>query len=539
MYPPIRLIGLLCIAGILLVLPVAASAHGSSGSAVMDAAPGSGYSAIPDNSVSATGINGRSDAGTGYTGEVIAAGKGVGGSGDTPAAGFPEQGSGGGTTTGISDTASESADDDNTGVLSASQRHPSPGNILGDGESEGDKNHVEGSGPEAGRNNGYSSEDSPGEIPRSFQGSAAGSEESSGTGSNPTGPGLQNQQESPGYGENSGIPSSSRNPDSQARQNGASAPSPKSSFKGKGGEQLGNEKTSAGPLQGIVLLGIAGGNVMSMEGRTFPAESMPPYDSRGAGSSFPERRGNPWGDSPHNQLPPATTGIEPEAKNPVSRPKGKREEDLLNPPQTDESEPRPTPCSPAGAIPSLLFSLFGYRRIHKKNVLQNEARSRIFQVIQDHPGIDVVTLSDAAGMNINTVRYHLVKLIGTGKITYLTRPGILRYYPNQGSYSVFEQLIIHYLRNPSTSAIIALLHRQPGITRQDIADSLRISGPSVTRHMHQLIEDRIVFNIPEGVTNHYRLSAESVATLEDLQDKISPGSKPSLAANQVSRIVSS
>jgi len=289
----------------------------------------------------------------------------------------------------------------------------------------------------------------------------------------------------------------------------------------------------------MFLFGTAGGTILGMGGRTFSAEFIPPSDFRGPGGSFPERRGTPWGDSTHKQLPPATTGIEPETKNPVCRPKGKKDEDLLNPSESDEREPRPTPGLPSGVLSFVLFPLFGYRRIHKKNVLQNEGRGRIFQVIHKHPGIDVVTLSDAVGMNINTVRYHLIKLTATGKITYLTRPGILRYYPNQGSYSVFEQLIIHYLRNPTTSAIIAHLERLPGITRQNLADSLGISGPSVTRHMQQLIEDRIVTNTPNGVTNHYQLSPESAATLGGLLEKLRTVSTAFPAVCQVPRISSS
>ncbi len=168
--------------------------------------------------------------------------------------------------------------------------------------------------------------------------------------------------------------------------------------------------------------------------------------------------------------------------------------------------------APASArIPLFPFSLLlfgGYRRVLKKNVLEHDSRSRVFTTISENPGIDVPELARLTGINENTMRYHLVKLVESGRVTYLVKPGVIRYFPNQGSYTPAEQVLIHYLWSDTPRAILLLLRSAPGLTRQQISDTLGITGPSVTRHMEHLIDDGIIENRSSGRSNHYYLAKE-------------------------------
>jgi len=160
----------------------------------------------------------------------------------------------------------------------------------------------------------------------------------------------------------------------------------------------------------------------------------------------------------------------------------------------------------------LLFG--GFRRISKKNVLEHDARHVMYQAITATPGIDVKTLTAMTGINENTLRYHLDRLVATGKITCFTRPGVVRYFQNQGAYSQFEHMVFHYLRTETPREILWLLYQHPGLTRQHIADALMISGPSVTRQMDNLTGDGIVENRFPGRSNHYYLSTEAALTID-------------------------
>jgi len=170
-------------------------------------------------------------------------------------------------------------------------------------------------------------------------------------------------------------------------------------------------------------------------------------------------------------------------------------------------------------IPQALFPLNmllfgGFRRISKKNVLEHEARQVIYQAITAAPGTDVKTLTEVTGINENTLRYHLDRLVATGKITSFARPGVVRYVQNQGAFTQFEHRVFHYLWTDTPRGILWLLRQNPGLTRQQLADALMIAGPSVTRQMDNLIEDGIVENRFPGRSNHYYLTAESAQAID-------------------------
>ncbi|KUG14071.1 transcriptional regulator, arsr family [hydrocarbon metagenome] len=160
----------------------------------------------------------------------------------------------------------------------------------------------------------------------------------------------------------------------------------------------------------------------------------------------------------------------------------------------------------------LLFG--GYRRVSRKNVLGHATRSTLYREIVRRPGSDAATLAEATGTNENTLRYHLMKLVETGTIITFVRPGVVRYFPNQGRYSPFEQVLIHYILNDTPCAILQFLSHCPGMTRQELANALDISGPSVSRQMEGLIADGVVENRSDGRSNHYFLTKDACRALK-------------------------
>ena len=269
---------------------------------------------------------------------------------------------------------------------------------------------------------------------------------------------------------------------------------------------------------GIIVFGAAGGMARGSDLMTSP----PPGDGgtgRPSRDGAPEPPWHPSRETAQKSVPPETAArIEQGNSDSPSRARGKREEESGEVQEACCRVPAtPAPDSVPGSALFFLFSLFGFRRIQKKNVLDNDCRRAVFQAIGDAPGIDAVSLSEQLEMNINTLRYHLAKLLATDKITYLSRPGTVRYYLNQGRYSPFEQLVLHYLRAATAGSILQLVSERPGISRQDLAAAVGISGPSVTRHMQQLSSEGIIRNDPDGRANHYHLTEEAALLLKKFQ----------------------
>ena len=286
----------------------------------------------------------------------------------------------------------------------------------------------------------------------------------------------------------------------------------------------GSREETGGPGRMTVAIASAGGAGATRSG--FMSDSgMIPGPGTGRGPS-PQRQQQgppapsgayPCGPAQTSPLPPASGQAPNESKdeNP-SRNRFKRIGFLFR--ATGPSVPGTPTSNPTLPSPFPFgFLLFGgYRRISKKNILDHDARHSIYEAITRRPGIDTKTLTDVTRINENTLRYHLARLVGTGKIASFVRPGVVRYFQNQGAYSSFEHLVLHYLRTDTPRGILGLLYVHPGMTRQQIADDLGISGPSVTRQMEHLIEDRVVENRLPGRTNHYYLTTDAALTISQL-----------------------
>lgn len=176
-----------------------------------------------------------------------------------------------------------------------------------------------------------------------------------------------------------------------------------------------------------------------------------------------------------------------------------------------------SPAAPEHATPPFLFlPLLGFRRVIAKNVLSHDLRRRVYDTIAAYPGIDALSLAKALGTNPSTLRYHLFMLIRAKKITTFSRPGVVRYYPNQGMYPPFLQCLLHSLWTDTRKEIIMILWNTPGMNRAQLAEALSCSGPSVTRHMQALADDGIVENRCVGRSNHYHLTPAAGEALEFL-----------------------
>lgn len=160
-----------------------------------------------------------------------------------------------------------------------------------------------------------------------------------------------------------------------------------------------------------------------------------------------------------------------------------------------------------------MFSLslllhFGHKRVLKKNVLENETRRRIYTCIHENPGMYLSALSCRLGLNIGTIRYHLGVLCEMGKVVPEHECGFVRYRVNKEKYSELGKRVGGYLCNRSKQRILTLILQNPGITRENIASKLELSGSGVAWHMDTLILEGIVISERNGKYVNYFLSSD-------------------------------
>jgi len=154
-----------------------------------------------------------------------------------------------------------------------------------------------------------------------------------------------------------------------------------------------------------------------------------------------------------------------------------------------------------------LWAYMGIRRVSGGNVLDQGVRARIYEYICQNPGIHLRGLSSEMQVKLGTLRYHLSVLQHTHKIAVSGDDASVRFYENSGTYTTEEQQILKHLRNETTKKILAVLLERPRANRQDIADAVGVSGPSVSWHMKRLEDDRLVLPRREGRLTAYEIPA--------------------------------
>jgi predicted transcriptional regulator len=163
-----------------------------------------------------------------------------------------------------------------------------------------------------------------------------------------------------------------------------------------------------------------------------------------------------------------------------------------------------------------LFLIGGFKRVSRKNILKNPSRSEIYNYVKENPGVQMADIGKCTGNTYKNLVYHLDLLIGFGMITMMKCKNTVRYFENSGSFSDAERKMIMHLKHGSDKKIIEAVLNHRGISRHEISSYAGISGPSVSWHMHFLVDDQIIVQEKEGtITRHY-LTGPMIEVYEDV-----------------------
>lgn len=149
------------------------------------------------------------------------------------------------------------------------------------------------------------------------------------------------------------------------------------------------------------------------------------------------------------------------------------------------------------------FIIRGYKRITKKNVLNHPSRQLLYDLIGEHPGIDVCSLASKSGMNEYTIKYHLDRIVMAGYVSVHNSGGCRHYFENHGSYSQSDQILLSRMHEKSVGKILTIVGNNPGLSRGELARLLGVSGPVITRSMQTLAHEGLIRQSRDGKYQRY------------------------------------
>ena len=158
----------------------------------------------------------------------------------------------------------------------------------------------------------------------------------------------------------------------------------------------------------------------------------------------------------------------------------------------------------------------GFKRVSRNNILENSSRRMIYSCVTENPGIQLSDLKRSTGFSYKNLTYHLNVLTNFHLITSEECRNTTRYFENSGKFSQEERAMLMHLNHLSDRKIIETVLHHPGISRREISNQVGISGPSVSWHMHFLLNDRIIEQRKEGTVARHYLTGDMLAVYENV-----------------------
>ncbi len=149
----------------------------------------------------------------------------------------------------------------------------------------------------------------------------------------------------------------------------------------------------------------------------------------------------------------------------------------------------------AAAAFYLLFRFFMLGAVSRarSRLDKNANRNTILDFIVRNPGATLYEIAKALGINLGTVRYHLLVLSVNHKvISNKNGPKSVGYFINDRRYSAEEKLILSLMRRGQIRKLLGILARQPVLANMDIAMEMGLPESSVSRYLAELYKWGIV-----------------------------------------------
>jgi DNA-binding transcriptional ArsR family regulator len=158
----------------------------------------------------------------------------------------------------------------------------------------------------------------------------------------------------------------------------------------------------------------------------------------------------------------------------------------------------------AFAIAIVLLAPPLYHRLQKQKLLDHGARARLYQLVQERPGIHIEELARAAGISRSTAVYHLRLLTRHGHIVAMGARKSVHYYPNSGIADAGQRGQRALLASPRARTVASVVQHRPGITRNELAPAAGITLSTLSWHLGRLVEaglleDRVLPNGQRGL----------------------------------------
>lgn len=138
-----------------------------------------------------------------------------------------------------------------------------------------------------------------------------------------------------------------------------------------------------------------------------------------------------------------------------------------------------------------------YHRFKRKTALDNGTRARLYERLRAAPGASAAELSEASGLHVTTVKYHLDVLRRVGMVGEQSVDGCRRFFSYENGDRM-EFLTRALLDEPAAKAVYHQIEQHPGLPFIEVARALGMRKEHVHYHVKKLAKHGLITDRWEG-----------------------------------------
>ncbi len=147
------------------------------------------------------------------------------------------------------------------------------------------------------------------------------------------------------------------------------------------------------------------------------------------------------------------------------------------------------------------------RRKGTRNRRTQEIHRRIFDLLQEHPGLYLSKIAEKLNMSAQLAEYHLLSMEKNNLITGIKEKGgyFRTYYLKDSGVGIDERRIVSLLRQEHLLQIVSIILKHPNIQHKELLRYLDITPGTLSHHLNRLDEHQIIEVITYGREKGYRI----------------------------------
>jgi len=145
------------------------------------------------------------------------------------------------------------------------------------------------------------------------------------------------------------------------------------------------------------------------------------------------------------------------------------------------------------------------RNIGPRDKRVTNTQQKIYELIQENPGLHLSKIAELMQMRLSLAQYHLANLKRDNLIISITEEGYKRFYIKDSDIGSEDKKIVSLLRKEIPLQIVTFLLKKSNAKHKEILEVIDVSPSTLSYHLNKLVEFEIIEVKSYGSEKGYKI----------------------------------